>query len=476
MSEILNSLLVPLGILVLLGALFLTVQVVAAVRVGEAAAMSRLRRWRNLPEAVLRLSAAPNIEAAVQGMTGALAEGVGARGRLALIRVPGEGFESAELHVAASGGTLQGRADQEMLAATLAVGEFAALATGEGERDLLQLPAGRMPKAFHKVFPQARRGRMLAVRLRMKRGGERGPTAGLIILHVPRVKRLDRFNMEAVEAAVQHFPRVVEAVTVRFAQAELMEQLLEEARVKDGLLKMLLGSFQHDLGNTLGSLEAVLLRAWETTASSDRPGKASEADLAELYRTIQLVATVARSGDSLVDMAEGRSPLVTVESHRPGELFEQVVRPFLSLRARRRPDLVLETEIPEDLPHIQADRVAFFRVLSNVLHNAFKYTQEGAVRVRAYLEGDQVIFAVSDTGPGMPAEELPRIGSYRFRAGRSAGVKGEGIGLWVTRRLLEAMGGTLRVESEVGVGSTFYLGFATSPALLDPGQVQVRAD
>ena len=53
---------------------------------------------------------------------------------------------------------------------------------------------------------------------------------------------------------------------------------------------------------------------------------------------------------------------------------------------------------------------------------------------------------------------------------------GQGIGLWVTRQLTEAMGGTFRVESQVGVGSTFYLGFAASQTRLDPTKVQVRIE
>ncbi len=476
MEEILGNLVVPLAILILVGAVFVVVQMTAAVRVGETAAMSRLKRWRRLPEAILRLFAALNIEAAVQGMTLALAEGLAAKGSLALVRTPGEGLRGGKLQVAAANGTLSGQSDDEILQAALAVPEFAQLARGVGEEDILQVNANRLAKAFRGAFPEARRGRMIAVCLRLVRGAQDDPAAGLVVLHVVGRRRLDRFNLEAVEAAVSMFPRVVEAVTARFAQAEVMEQLLEEARVKDSLLRMLLGSYQHDLGNTLASLQAGLLRAWETGADRDASGESSEAEFAELYRTIQLVANVARSGEGLVDIAEGKSPALVVEPHNPAEVFEQLVRPFMSLRARRRTELVVETEIPRDLPQIYIDRVAFFRTLSNVLHNAFKYTREGSIEVRAYEEGDLVTFAISDTGPGIPAEELPSIGEYEFRASPSSDQTGRGIGLWVTRRLMDAMAGTFKVESQVGEGSTFYLGFAASLARLDPAKVQVRSE
>lgn len=471
-----GSLAVPLAILILLGALFIVVQMTAALKVGEAAAISRVRRWARLPEAFLRLTAAPNIEAAVQGLTLAVAEGLGARGSVSLVRLPGEGLAGGELQVAAAGGTLQAVSDRDMLEAALAVPEFAQLAKGQGEADVLQLKAGRLAKPFRRAFPGATRGRMIAVRLRLIENASGGAATGLILLHIAGMRRLDRFNLQALEAAVREFPSVVEAVTARFAQAEVMEQLLEEARIKDNLLRMLLGSFQHDLGNTLGSLQTALVRAWEGREAAEGPEENSDADFAELYRTIQLVANVARSGEGLVDIAEGKSPAMIVEAHNPADLFDQVVRPFLSLRSRRRPELKVETEIPADLLPIYIDRVAFFRALSNVLHNAFKFTREGSVRVSAYQDGDLVTFAVSDTGPGIPAGELPSIGRYRFRGSRSSDQLGQGIGLWVTRQLTEAMGGTFRIESHVGVGSTFYLGFAASPARLDPKKVQVRVE
>ena len=460
---VLGSLAVPLAILIVLGALFIIVQMTAALRVGEAAAISRVRRWARLPEALLRLSAAPNVEAAVQGMTLAVADGLGARGSLALVRLPGEGPSGSRLQVAAAGGTLQAESDGEMLEAALAVPEFAQLGRGQGEADVLQLKAGRLTKSFRRAFPGARRGRMIAVRLRLVEKAEPSAATGLILLHVAGLRRLDRFNLQALEAAVREFPRVVEAITARFAQAEVMEQLLEEARIKDNLLRMLLGSFQHDLGNTLASLQTALVRAWDEREAGEGPEESSDANFAELYRTIQLVANVARSGEGLVDIAEGKAPAMIVEPHKPADLFEQVVLPFLSLRAKRRRDLTLETDIPADLPPIYIDRVAFFRALSNVVHNAFKYTREGSVRVAAYEDGELVTFAVSDTGPGIPASELPSIGRYRFRASPGSEQAGQGIGLWVTRRLLEAMGGTFRVESQVGKGSTFYLGFAATP-------------
>jgi signal transduction histidine kinase len=476
MGEVIGRLALPLGILILASAIFVLVQAVAAFGVGETVAMGRLKRWARLPEAIQRLSVAPNLEAAVQGMTLALADGLGARGSLALMRMSIDGDRGGRLKVAVAGGSLQGRSDGEMLEAVIATPEIARLARGEGPQDVIQIRGGKVDDRFRRTFPETRPGLLVAVRLRMARDRAGNPPSALMLLHLAAKGRLGRFNMRALEAAVQQFPRVVQAVTARFAQAEVMEQLLEEARIKDDLLRMLLESFQHDLGNTLASLQSSLLRAWEGREASVRPGADSDADFAEMYRTIQLVANVARSGEGLVDIAEGKSPAMVVEPQPPAEIFDQVVQPFLSLRSRRRPEVKVETDIPADLPPIYIDRVAFFRALSNVLHNAFKFTRQGSVRVTAYPDGDLVTFEVADTGPGIPSSELPSIGQFRFRGSRASDQAGQGIGLWVTRQLTEAMGGTFRVESRVGEGSTFYLGFAASPERLDPKKVQVRGE
>jgi signal transduction histidine kinase len=167
---------------------------------------------------------------------------------------------------------------------------------------------------------------------------------------------------------------------------------------------------------------------------------------------------------------------MVVEAQDPADTFDKVVRPFLSLRSRRRPELKVETAIPSGLPPIYIDRVAFFRALSNVLHNAFKFTREGSIRVEAYPEGDLVTFAVADTGPGIPSDELPSISQFRFKGTAGSEQGGQGIGLWVTRQLTEAMGGTFRIESQVGAGTRVYLGFPASRARLDPRKVQVRAE
>ena len=109
---------------------------------------------------------------------------------------------------------------------------------------------------------------------------------------------------------------------------------------------------------------------------------------------------------------------------------------------------------------VRADRVRLKQVLLNLLSNAIKYNREGgSVKLAVAARNEQWLqIRVTDTGPGIPAERLQELFQpfNRLDAENSA-IEGTGIGLTITRRLIEMMGGTVDVESEVGVGSTFWV-------------------
>lgn len=131
----------------------------------------------------------------------------------------------------------------------------------------------------------------------------------------------------------------------------------------------------------------------------------------------------------------------------------------------------LEVDIPEDI-YLEADEDRLRQILLNLLSNGIQYTPEGGkVSVRAEWaesregggengeEPSRVRIAVEDTGIGIPKQDLPRIFErfYRVDKARSRASGGTGLGLSIVRHLVEAHGGTISVESELGVGSTFTL-------------------
>jgi len=119
--------------------------------------------------------------------------------------------------------------------------------------------------------------------------------------------------------------------------------------------------------------------------------------------------------------------------------------------------LTLKIELAKDLPAVNGDPARIEQVLVNLLSNALRHTPEGEVKIRAFAEGNFVWVAVTDTGIGISAEDLPHVFERFWRADRSRDRTsgGSGIGLAICRRLVELQGGQITAHSEPGVGSRF---------------------
>ncbi len=118
------------------------------------------------------------------------------------------------------------------------------------------------------------------------------------------------------------------------------------------------------------------------------------------------------------------------------------------------PELDCTVAFPAGLPKVYADPDKVEQVLTNLVENAAKYGSPRAMRVTAAVEEGSVAIAVSDTGEGIPADDLPRVFTKFFRRdhGRPTGT---GLGLWISQGLVEAHGGQLTATSTLGDGSTF---------------------
>ena len=118
--------------------------------------------------------------------------------------------------------------------------------------------------------------------------------------------------------------------------------------------------------------------------------------------------------------------------------------------------IVLEADISENLPMVLADASRIQQVLSNLVGNAVKFTpREGHVTVCAEGIDGGVRFGVIDTGPGIPPDQVPHIFG-RFWQAMPSDRRGIGLGLAIAKGIVEAHGGMIWVESNVGLGSTFY--------------------
>ena len=116
--------------------------------------------------------------------------------------------------------------------------------------------------------------------------------------------------------------------------------------------------------------------------------------------------------------------------------------------------LAFRVEVPADLPVVMADRSQIERVITNLVLNAIRYTRGGEITISAALRGRYVAVSVSDTGSGIPSEYLPHIFD-KFVQVPGAPTGGAGLGLAISRLIIEAHGGQISAQSELGQGSTF---------------------
>jgi signal transduction histidine kinase len=120
--------------------------------------------------------------------------------------------------------------------------------------------------------------------------------------------------------------------------------------------------------------------------------------------------------------------------------------------------LAFSVEIADGLPQVSADEKRLKWVIENLVRNAWQNTSEGgSVSVRLYEQSGNVVLDVTDTGIGISAHDQQQLFTRFYRVERTANIRGIGLGLYVSKAVLDAHGGKIRVSSERGVGSTFSL-------------------
>jgi signal transduction histidine kinase len=117
--------------------------------------------------------------------------------------------------------------------------------------------------------------------------------------------------------------------------------------------------------------------------------------------------------------------------------------------------LVLEPEIQPDCPDVFSDPYRIIQVLSNLVGNAIKFTKTGKVIIQVEAMDDRVLFRVRDSGPGIPESQITHVFD-RFWQGKETDRRGVGLGLAIAKNIVEAQGGEIWVESQIGRGSSFF--------------------
>jgi two-component system sensor histidine kinase KdpD len=237
-----------------------------------------------------------------------------------------------------------------------------------------------------------------------------------------------------------------ERISNRFAESEA-------TRRADAAKTALLHAISHDLRSPLTAIT--------TAAGGLRAGTISGADRRELLSVIDDESErLARLVDDLLDVSRIQAGAVNPRTDWC-DLSDLTASAAAGVRARLG-DHPIEFDLPADLPLVQADAAQLERIFSNLLENAIRFSPEDEpVRISGGAGGGKVIVRVTDQGRGIAAARQAEV-FEPFVGGRD-GHAGSGLGLAICRGLVEANGGTIRLQSTPGLGTSFAVSLPLSP-------------
>ncbi|AKJ29628.1 response regulator [Caldimonas brevitalea] len=293
--------------------------------------------------------------------------------------------------------------------------------------------------------------------------------AGLLVVGVGPRRPLDAAYRAFFDLVAGQIASALGEATVYAAERRRAEALAELDRAKTAFYS----SVSHEFRTPLTLMLAPLEDALAMLPSSDQQA------LAPLLETAHANATrLLRLVNALLDLSR-------LEAHRVQGRFEptdlrqlsqdlaEVFRPAIE-RARLR--LVLHCEALPQLVYL--DPALWEKVVFNLLSNAVKFTFEGEIEVSVRDDGGQAVFAVRDTGIGVPEAELPHLFErfHRVEGAPSRTDEGSGIGLAVVQALVQLHGGEIHVSSTPGGGTTFTIALRYGSAHLPPERVLSRPE
>ena len=226
----------------------------------------------------------------------------------------------------------------------------------------------------------------------------------------------------------------------------------------------LLSTTSHDLKGPLG---AIL-----TSAELLEESGPSEQSL--FHDLLTRIASCARNSINIIDELLSARRIqdgvfvINPRQYSVSEILEDIVLDYLPLARAKNIKFTYRT--PQDDIQIYADKLGLVRVLGNLVSNGIKFTpKEGAVNLSAERVGSDVRISVSDTGPGIGPNERHALFERYSRLEKHSEVEGTGLGLYVTKNIIDAHNGKIEIQSEIGKGTTFVISFPDPPAA-DPAK------
>jgi signal transduction histidine kinase/HAMP domain-containing protein len=265
----------------------------------------------------------------------------------------------------------------------------------------------------------------------LRRAAKRGTSEQGAFRVADRVYALQARDIPAEQAVL---------LVVRDRTEEMRRELAEREFVSNAALEL-----RNPIAGISGAIEVLQGGAKDDPEARDHFLHRLSEDADRISRLTQSLLTLAR----VEAIGEGKGELGQVDVSQVAEDATRGVGPpeGIELIIEVEPDLVAE-----------GDPVLMRQVLTGLLTNAYKITPTpGTVTLSGRRQNGQVLIAVSDTGPGIPAEERDRVFERFYRGAGARHQEGFGLGLSIAKRMVDVMGGELGVDSELGAGSTFWV-------------------
>jgi len=233
------------------------------------------------------------------------------------------------------------------------------------------------------------------------------------------------------------------------AMAQAFNSMAADLEHAEQLRRNMVADVAHELRTPLSNIQGYL------EAIRDRVIKPNAATIRSLNEEAALLSRLVNELQEL-SLAEAGELKLVYQPEDITKLINQAITPWQRKMAAKETSLSLD--LPHGLPLVNIDWQRVNQVLHNLLENAVAHTHKGGtIIVAAAEQGNWVEVSVSDTGEGIPPEDLPNIFErfYRVDKSRARVTGGSGLGLTIAKRLVEAHGGNITVESKLGKGSCF---------------------
>jgi signal transduction histidine kinase len=247
---------------------------------------------------------------------------------------------------------------------------------------------------------------------------------------------------------------LADRAAIAIENARLYRASVRATQLRDQVLGVVAHDLRNPLSNILMQVSALKRQGSEVERRSLKPMEVIHRAATRMNRLIQ----------DLLDVALMEAGQLTIERKRlsAGELIVEAVDMQKHLASSS--SLELRIEVDPYVPEVLGDRGRILQVFDNLIGNAIKFTRAGGrITAGATPRDGEVVFWVADTGEGIASENLPLIFDRFWQATRS-GRKGAGLGLTITKGIVEAHGGHIWVESTADSGSTFFFSIPIASA------------